>query len=128
RLNVPNDWKIQPEKQNVSLAKSGETQTYWFEVFPPKNQSETVLIPELKVGNEIFDKELIEINYSHIPEQKVLLSGGSKIVHIDSQKKGDKIGYIMGAGDSVPESLKQIGYEVELIAPAAISAETLNKY
>lgn len=128
RLNVPNDWKIQPEKQNVSLAKSGETQTYWFEVFPPKNQSETVLIPELKVGNEIFDKELIEINYSHIPEQKVLLSGGSKIVHIDIQKKGDKIGYIMGAGDSVPESLKQIGYEVELIAPAAISVETLNKY
>ena len=82
----------------------------------------------MKVGNEIFDKELIEINYSHIPEQKVLLSGGSKIVHIDIQKKGDKIGYIMGAGDSVPESLKQIGYEVELIAPAAISAETLNKY
>src|SRR5690606_16487775 len=76
RLNVPNDWKIQTEKQNVSLAKSGDTQTYWFEVFPPKNQSETVLIPELKVRSQIFDKDLIEINYSHIPEQKVLLSGG----------------------------------------------------
>jgi LmbE family N-acetylglucosaminyl deacetylase len=128
RLNVPSDWKIQPEKQNVSLAKSGETQTYWFEVFPPKNQSETELIPELKVGNEIFDKELIEINYAHIPEQKVLLSGGSKMVHIDIQKKGEKIGYIMGAGDSVPESLKQIGYEVEIISPSAITAENLKKY
>jgi LmbE family N-acetylglucosaminyl deacetylase len=127
-LRVPSDWKIQPEKQNVTLTKSGETQTYWFEVFPPKNQSETELIPELKVGNEIFDKELIEINYSHIPEQKVLLSGGSKIVHIDIQKKGDKIGYIMGAGDSVPESLKQIGYEVEIISPSAITAENLKKY
>lgn len=127
-LKVPNYWKIQPEKQNLTLTKSGETQTFWFEVFPPKNQSVAELIPQLKVGNEIFDKELIEIHYAHIPEQKVLLSGGSKIVHIDIQKKGEKIGYIMGAGDSVPESLKQIGYEVEMISPNAITAENVKKY
>lgn len=127
-LNVPSDWKIQPEKQNVSFAKSGETQTFWFDVFPPKNHSEAELIPELKVGIGVFNQEVVEINYAHIPEQKVLLSGGSKIVHIDIQKKGEKIGYIVGAGDSVPENLKQIGYEVEIISPQNITAENLKKY
>lgn len=127
-LKVPSDWKIQPQSQSVNLGKLGETQTFWFDVFPPKHQSEAELIPQLKVGIGIYDQEVIEINYEHIPEQKVLASGGSKIVHIDIQKKGEKIGYIVGAGDAVPESLKQIGYEVDILSPQAITAENIQKY
>ncbi len=127
-LNAPNDWKISLQNQAVNLSRKEEEQIFWFEVTPPVNQSEAELIPELKVGNEVFDKELIEINYEHIPEQKVLLSGASKIVHIDIQKKGEKIGYIVGAGDSVPENLKQIGYEVEIVSPENITAENLQRF
>ncbi len=127
-LKVPNDWSISPKIQSVDLAQKGEEKILWFEVQPPKNQSETELIPQLKIGNEVFEKEIIEINYEHIPEQKVLLSGGSKIVHIDIQKKGEKIGYIAGAGDSVPENLKQIGYEVEIISPQNITPENLQRF
>ncbi len=127
-LNAPNDWKISPQNQAVNLSRKEEEQIFWFEVTPPVNQSEAELIPELKVGNEVFDKELIEINYEHIPEQKVLLPGGSKIVHIDIRKKGEKIGYIIGAGDSVSENLKQIGYEVEIISPQNITAENLQRF
>ncbi|SMC36051.1 PIG-L family deacetylase [Moheibacter sediminis] len=121
-------WKISPGNQEISLNVKGEEKIFWFEVSPPENQSETELIPQLKIGNEIFDKQMFELNYEHIPEQKILLPGGSKLVHIDIQKKGEKIGYIIGAGDSVPENLRQIGYDVQIISPQNITTENLKDY
>lgn len=127
-LKAPSNWKIQPQNQTIELSAKGEEKTYWFEVHPPKEQSEAELIPEIKIGNEVFNKELIEIKYEHIPEQKVLLSGASKIVKLDIKKKGEKIGYIEGAGDALPENLKQIGYEVEIISPQNITLENLQQF
>jgi hypothetical protein len=49
----------------------------------------------------------------------------SKIVRLDIKKQGNNIGYIEGAGDVVPESLRQIGYNVTIIKPDQISAENL---
>ena len=127
-LEAPKGWKVSPEIKNVSLSKKGEEKTYWFEVFPPKNQSEGELKPVVKYENEVFDKTLVEINYKHIPEQKVLLSAASKIVKIDIQKDGEKIAYIDGAGDALPESLRQIGYEVTTLNPREITLTQLKKY
>ena len=127
-LEAPKGWKVSPEIKNVSLSKKGEEKTYWFEVFPPKNQSEGELKPVVKYENEIFDKTLVEINYKHIPEQKVLLSAASKIVKIDIQKDGDKIAYIDGAGDALPESLRQIGYEVTTLNPREITWSKLKEF
>lgn len=121
-------WKISPENQEISLAGKGEEKRFWFDLSPPENQSEIELIPQLKIENEVFDKQLVEINYEHIPEQKVLLSGASKLVHINIEKKGEKIGYIMGAGDSVPENLKQIDYDVQIISPENITKENLQNF
>lgn len=127
-LEAPKGWKVSPEIKNVSLSKKGEEKTYWFEVFPPKTQSEGELKPVVKYENEVFDKTLVEINYKHIPEQKVLLSAASKIVKIDIQKDGEKIAYIDGAGDALPESLRQIGYEVTTLNPREITLTQLKKY
>lgn len=127
-LVAPEGWVISPKYQEVSFATKGEEKTFWFEVIPPRAQSEGELIPQFKIGNEIFEKQLVEINYEHIPEQKVLLPGSAKLVKIDIRKKGNKIGYIMGAGDSLPENLKQIGYEVEIISPQNISSENLERF
>src|SRR5690606_9989478 len=84
--------------------------------------------PEFTIGNQKFDKELIEISYSHIPDQKIVLPAESKIVHIDLKKKGDRIAYIEGAGDSLPENLKQIGYEVQVLSPTEITTENLKSF
>ncbi|HAT63148.1 MAG TPA: LmbE family protein, partial [Flavobacteriaceae bacterium] len=38
------------------------------------------------------------------------------------------IGYINGAGDAIPESLKQIGYQVTTIAPSEITQENIKHF
>jgi LmbE family N-acetylglucosaminyl deacetylase len=124
----PKEWSVYPEKQKIDIKNKGEEKTLIFTVIPPKNQSEGLMTPMVHIGNNTYTKELIEIDYEHIPFQTVLLPSESKIVRIDIKKKGENIGYIQGAGDVVPESLQQIGYHVLIIKPEDINTETLSRF
>jgi LmbE family N-acetylglucosaminyl deacetylase len=124
----PNDWQVFPKKQKVTIEHKGEEQHFVFTIIPPKNQSEGYISPIVNINEALYTKELIELSYDYIPLQTVLLPSESKIVRLDIKKKGENIGYIEGAGDVVPESLRQIGYNVVTIKPDAINAETLNKF
>ncbi|MCF7568113.1 PIG-L family deacetylase [Sabulilitoribacter arenilitoris] len=124
----PNDWSIYPKNQKVNIKHKGEEQTLVFTVIPPKNESEGFIGPIVTINENLYTKELIEIDYNHIPFQTVLLPSESKIVRLDIKKKGENIAYIQGVGDVVPESLKQIGYNVLTIKPEDINAEILTRF
>lgn len=124
----PDDWNIYPKQQKVNIANKGEEQALIFTVIPPENQSEGIIGPIVHINDKDYTDELIEIAYEHIPFQTVLLPSESKIVRLDIKKKGENIAYIQGAGDVVPESLEQIGYNVRVLKPDEIDAETLSRF
>jgi hypothetical protein len=124
-MSYPIGWRVFPEKQKFTIKNKGQEQTLVFTVIPPNNQNEGLISPMVYVGDKVYSKELIEIEYDHIPFQTVLLPSESKVVRLDLQKRGENIGYIEGAGDVVPESLRQIGYNVVTIKPEDITAESL---
>lgn len=128
KIGHPKNWSVFPEKQKVIIANKGQKQRLIFTVVPPKEQSEGLLTPMVYIGDSVYTKELIEIDYDHIPFQTVLLPSQSKIVRLDIKKRGQNIGYIEGAGDVVPESLRQIGYSVAILKPEDISAENLKRF
>ena len=127
-LSIPKGWKVYPQKQNVNITKKGQEQTVLFTVTPPKKQNEGIISPLITIGNKTYTKELIEIDYDHIPFQTVLLPSESKVVRLDIKKKGNNIAYIEGAGDVVPESLRQIGYNVAILKPEDITKENLSRF
>lgn len=127
-LQHPEGWKVEPAQQSFQLNRNGESKTFSFKVTPPNSQSEGYLKPLVNVEGQTFDKELITINYEHIPYQSVLLPSEAKVAKIDIQKKGQNIGYINGAGDAIPESLIQIGYSVSTIDPLTISEKNLQNF
>ncbi|WP_370228075.1 PIG-L family deacetylase [Mesoflavibacter sp.] len=124
----PNNWSVYPEKQNIDIKYKGETQTLTFTVIPPKNQNEGLITPMVHVGEDVYTRELVEIDYEHIPYQTVVLPSESKIVRLDIKKRGENIAYIEGAGDVVPESLRQIGYNVMVLKPEDITTERLSAF
>ena len=128
QISHPNNWSVFPEKQKVTIANKGQEERLIFTVVPPREQSEGLLKPMVYIGDNVYSKELIEIDYDHIPFQTVLLPSESKIVRLDIKKRGQNIGYIEGAGDVVPESLRQIGYNVAILKPEDISAENLSRF
>ncbi len=128
QLAHPNDWQVYPEKQKFAITNKGENQALVFTLIPPKDQSEGLLSPMVHVGDNVYTRALVEIDYDHIPFQTVLMPSESKVVRLDIKKQGQNIGYIEGAGDVVPESLRQIGYNVTLLKPEDISTENLERF
>src|SRR5690606_36767541 len=49
-------------------------------------------------------------------------------VRLQVKKAGNKIGYIPGAGDLIPESLKQLGYEVVMLNAGSLDNVDLSSF
>lgn len=128
QMAYPNDWNVYPQKQKIQIENKGDIQKVVFTVIPPKNQSEGLITPIINIDGEYYTDELIEIDYDHIPFQTVLMPSVSKVVRLDIDKRGNNIGYIEGAGDVVPESLRQIGYNVTIIKPDQIAPKNLSNF
>ncbi|MBF8150915.1 PIG-L family deacetylase [Winogradskyella sp. F6397] len=128
QMAYPKDWQVFPQKQKIDIASKGDIQNVIFTVIPPKHQSEGLLTPMVNIDGEFYTDKIIEIDYAHIPFQTVLMPSESKVVRLNIEKEGSNIGYIEGAGDVVPESLRQIGYNVTIIKPEQISPENLDDF
>lgn len=127
-LNYPEGWSVTPGYHVVNIQQKGAEETVKFKIVPPSNQSEGIIQPVVEVNGVKYAKELIEIDYDHIPYQSVVVPSESKIVKLDLERKGNYIGYIPGAGDDIPASLHQIGYEVEIIQDEEINTDLLSKF
>ncbi|MDB4204595.1 PIG-L family deacetylase [Polaribacter sp.] len=128
KLEVPEGWKVSTKAKTFIIKQKGDTYEVDFLVFPTENQSEGKLKVIVTSDGKTYNKELVEINYNHIPKQSVLLTSEAKVVRLNIKTKGTKIGYIRGAGDAIPESLRQIGYTVDLINPIEINEKNLLNY
>ena len=127
-LTLPSGWKSDPIQFDISLSKKEETQNFKFKLIPPKTQSEETLQAVVEIAGKKYVNEVVWIDYDHIPVQTIEMPNSAKIVKLAIEKKGSKIGYIMGAGDKIPESLKQIGYEVQLLEDVDMTNENLKKF
>ena len=128
KLEVPEGWKVSSRTKTFRIKQKGDKYEVDFLVFPTVNQSEGKLKVIVTSNGKTYNKELVEINYNHIPKQSVLLNSEAKVVRLNIKTKGTKIGYIRGAGDAIPESLRQIGYTVDLINPIEINEKNLLNY
>src|SRR5689334_13188549 len=54
-------------------------------------------------GDQYAYMAMRSINYDHIPSIRYFYADGIKILNLDLQVAGKKIGYIIGAGDKVPD-------------------------
>lgn len=127
-IKIPEGWKISPKSASFKIERKSEEATIAFSITPPTTESEGWLAPQLEINGETLNYELTEINYDHIPTQSVLMPSKARVVRMDIQTAGNNIGYIAGAGDAIPESLRQIGYNVTTIDPAYIEAGSLTEF
>ncbi len=128
RLDLPNTWKIKPLTYDLQLSKKGEIASFTFEVTPPAVQETSIAKAIVQIDDHQFSNSYTEINYDHIPEQLLFNSDEVKFVKLDLEKGDEKIGYLMGAGDNIPENLRQIGYQVDLINDLEFNEQVLDQF
>ncbi|NNC70412.1 MAG: PIG-L family deacetylase, partial [Flavobacteriaceae bacterium] len=95
-LNHPEGWKVSPAFFPVKSLQKGSETSVTFRVTPSTSQSEGKLMPVVNIAGKEYDRELIEINYDHIPKQSVLLPSEAKVVRLNIEKKGQRVAYIQG--------------------------------
>lgn len=128
KLVLEKNWKVTPDNIPFQITQKGMEKTFYFEVTPPTEMSEISGKSIATVDGIEYDKEQITIDYDHITKQQVLKDSEVKCIRFDLKTNGEKIAYIMGAGDEIPSSLTQMGYKVTVIKPEEITPEKMESF
>mgnify|MGYP000209299769 CR=1 FL=1 len=127
-LEMPDVWNCQPSSHDFELKSKDEEQVFIFEITPSKKASSGKITALARANGETYDLSKQEIAYDHIPRQVLFPKAEVDAVKIDAVPTGKRIGYIMGAGDEVPQSLQQVGFQVDLLDKDQVTASNMEKY
>jgi len=128
RLKGSDIWKIVPASIPFSLADKYEEGEVTFDVSPPKQADEADLTVEAEVGGEKISRSLVEISYSHIHRQVYFPDSRFRAVKLDVKTEGKRLGYVMGAGDEIPDALQNLGYEVTQLSDEMLENMDLSQF
>ena len=128
KLNLPDGWEASPSDKEISLKIKGEEQVFEFDITPPTGSSEGVVEAIITIDGSVFNQGKVVIEYDHIPTQTLFPKSSTRVVKLDLKKEGNSIGYIVGAGDDLPNNLSQIGYEVIFLEKDDVIAANLAQY
>ncbi|HZT57387.1 MAG TPA: PIG-L family deacetylase [Pyrinomonadaceae bacterium] len=128
RLKLPAGWTATPAQVPVALKNKDEEFKAEFNVTPPQGASVAELAAEFESNGKIFTRGMEEIDYPHIPRQTLFPLADAKLVRVDLQRRGSRVGYVMGSGDEIPEALRQVGYDVTLLSDEDLAGADLSRF
>jgi LmbE family N-acetylglucosaminyl deacetylase len=87
------------------------------------------VIPSVRFDSSSLNyMALASIKYEHIPFINYFYTDWIKLIPIDLRIYNKKIGYIVGAGDKVPEALEEMGYDVTLLGEKDLAQDNLQQF
>ena len=128
QIQPPPGWRISSQSGDFHLTASGEQSEVSFEVTPPSNDAQGVLSAQAQAADQTVATAMETINYPHIPTQVLFPPANAKLVRADIRLLAKTIGYVMGAGDEVPQALQQLGADVMLLSADDLAGGNLNRF
>lgn len=128
KLEVPKGWEVIPKQLDFSLKNKDEEQVVIFNLSSTKNALDGSLNVSVLIDRNEYDRGIKVIDYQHIPTITYFPKASAKLVKLDLRSTAKNIGYIVGAGDLVPESLKEIGLNVSLLSENDLANGDLSRY
>jgi hypothetical protein len=128
RLEVPAGWTVSPARQRFELGFTDEQTTVTFQLTPPSADSKGSVRAIAQVGNVAVSTGLKRIDYPHIPIQMLLPVAQSALVRTNITNLSKNIGYVMGAGDEVPNAIRQLGADVTMLSSQDLSRGDLSRF
>ena len=127
KLKLPEGWKVEPISIPFNLTKRGDEASVTFKVTPTALEQDATINAVAIIDEKEYDRSILEINYDHIPTQTLMPQAKAKAIRMNLQKEGAVVAYIKGAGDDVPDALRNMGYEVWEMKEEEVTAENLKK-
>lgn len=92
------------------------------------NNLSVEVVPQKNGRKHIFSHYLRSIEYEHIPDIHYFYKDNVRLIPEEVKTVGKNVGYIVGAGDKVPQALQQMGYNVKLINEADLTENNLKQF
>ncbi|MFN7542085.1 MAG: LmbE family protein, partial [Acidobacteriota bacterium] len=128
RLELPAGWRAEPKSVDFEIRAADEEKTLSFVVTPTTADSTGVLKAVAIVdGREIRQGTRI-IDYPHIPPQTLAPEASARLVRFVAKNLAKRVGYVMGAGDEVPDAIRQLGAEVILLSEQDLTTGDLKPF
>lgn len=128
RLELPAGWRAEPKSVDFEIRAADEEKTLSFVVTPTAADSTGVLKAVAVVdGREIRQGTRI-IDYPHIPPQTLAPEASARLVRFVAKNLAKRVGYVMGAGDEVPDAIRQLGAEVILLSEQDLTTGDLKPF
>ncbi|MGN8067405.1 PIG-L family deacetylase [Mucilaginibacter sp. SG564] len=122
-------WKIDPKKIEFTGKNKNDEWTVTFSIAPTDNKPRVNnLQAVVTVNGKTFSLALRRIRYDHVPAITLFPPAETRLVNLDLKIAGKKLAYITGAGDLMPEALRQVGYDVHLLSENEIMNADLSVY
>jgi len=80
-----------------------------------ESNENNILEAILEIDNKSYNKNKNLINYNHIPTLQYYTPANAKIIRSNVKTNVNRIGYIQGAGDFIPDFLRMAGMEVTIL-------------
>jgi LmbE family N-acetylglucosaminyl deacetylase len=127
-LQAPEQWMISPKNQDFTLAERGNQATFRFEITPPPEAGDAYLTATAAIGSTQISSGTKVIEHLHIPPQTLAPLARERLVRADVKTLAQRVGYVMGAGDEVPDAIRELGCEVTLLTEADLARGDLSRF
>ncbi|MBS1854113.1 MAG: PIG-L family deacetylase [Acidobacteria bacterium] len=130
RLDLPTGWKSEPTSIPFSTTQDGEDLALSFTVTPANLSEKPYSITAVaEFGGRQYREGYEVTGYSGLRPYFLYTSSTYKTSGVDVKvASGLRVGYVMGSGDDVPDSLEHLGIKVSFLAPADIASGDLSRY
>ncbi len=125
-VTVPAGWSVTPAARAFTLAESGDSAAATFRVTAPPRTEAVKLQIAATVEDRSFNRTPQVVAYDHIPVQVLQPPATLTAMSFDLQTRGERVGYLPGAGDSTAEALTLMGYDVRTLTPADLTPAGLS--
>ncbi|MBC7948336.1 MAG: hypothetical protein H7Y42_10685 [Chitinophagaceae bacterium] len=126
---------IQSPSKDEDLANPGtiqlqlaKNQARTYEVDGPAFPASGPLNYYVKSNSADYGQNMIAIRHDHIPSIIYFKPVQVPLASMQLATYGKRIGYIIGAGDKVPQALEQMGYDVTLLTDKELSRNSLTQF
>jgi hypothetical protein len=128
KLRVPQGWSVEPAAREFSFVEAGVASTSSFTVTPPLHGESGELLAVVSTGGREWNLSRVSLDYEHIPAQTYFRPSAIQVIRADVATSAKTVGYVMGAGDQVPEALRSLGCDVMLLTAEDLSRADLSRF
>jgi LmbE family N-acetylglucosaminyl deacetylase len=129
-LDLPSGWKSEPASAQFSTARDGQDEPVTFRVLPNNLQEKPYTVTAVAEYNgHEYKQGYRTVGYQGLRPYNLYWPSTYRTTGVDVKvAKPLNVGYVMGTGDNVPQSLENLGIYAHFLTASDLAGGDLQKY